>query len=249
MRIHDIITSIKHKIPIVFLNNKYHYLTFSSKYLKKDFTVRFKNIDKKKCKVIPLPVNIQLYKRTPLYKRKHAVLFVDGRSRRNLPFCLKIFNLLANIDRDLEFYIVGKVNSNIVTYNIDFDFRKRLHVLGFIDRSRLRELYSKVKLLVMPTSYEGFGYPVVEALAAGTPVVGSIHVPDEILVHGFNGFRLQTFNTNIWTEHILRLLEDRDLWRKTSLNALRHAKIFEPTTIAFKFIELFARLQEHGNDS
>jgi glycosyltransferase involved in cell wall biosynthesis len=51
--------------------------------------------------------------------------------------------------------------------------RERLHFTGFIDDERLLLLYQACALFVFPSYYEGFGLPVVEALAAGAPVLAS----------------------------------------------------------------------------
>jgi glycosyltransferase involved in cell wall biosynthesis len=44
-------------------------------------------------------------------------------------------------------------------------------VRGFIRREELLDLYRRAMLLVYPSAYEGFGLPVVEAMAAGCPVL------------------------------------------------------------------------------
>ena len=44
-------------------------------------------------------------------------------------------------------------------------------VRGFIRREELLDLYRRATLLVYPSAYEGFGLPVVEAMAAGCPVL------------------------------------------------------------------------------
>jgi glycosyltransferase involved in cell wall biosynthesis len=50
----------------------------------------------------------------------------------------------------------------------------RLEVVGYIsDESRLRELYGEASLFAFPSFYEAFGLPVLEAMAAGVPVVAS----------------------------------------------------------------------------
>lgn len=50
---------------------------------------------------------------------------------------------------------------------------ERVHCLGFVDEAHLPDLYSASDLMVFPSLYEGFGIPIIEAMAAGIPVVSS----------------------------------------------------------------------------
>jgi glycosyltransferase involved in cell wall biosynthesis len=47
----------------------------------------------------------------------------------------------------------------------------RLHITGRIDNDELVRRYQRASLVVVPSRYEGFGLPAVEAMACGTPVV------------------------------------------------------------------------------
>ncbi len=52
-------------------------------------------------------------------------------------------------------------------------FRDKIHLAGYVPRETARELYRAAEVFVYPSLSEGFGLPVVEALACGVPVVAS----------------------------------------------------------------------------
>jgi glycosyltransferase involved in cell wall biosynthesis len=49
----------------------------------------------------------------------------------------------------------------------------RLHCLGHVDDARLPDVYRSAAVLVMPSRHEGFGLPVLEAMACGVPVIAA----------------------------------------------------------------------------
>ncbi|OPZ81246.1 MAG: Alpha-D-kanosaminyltransferase [bacterium ADurb.Bin429] len=52
-------------------------------------------------------------------------------------------------------------------------FRECIHLPGYVPQSELPPIIAAAELLLMPSRYEGFGLPALEAMAVGTPVVAS----------------------------------------------------------------------------
>lgn len=84
-----------------------------------------------------------------------------------------------------------------------------IHVLPFVDRATLAAVYRRSALAVLPSDREGFGLPIVEALACGTPMVASdIPVLREIGSGEVTYCPVET--SGAWVETILRLLHERE---------------------------------------
>jgi len=63
-----------------------------------------------------------------------------------------------------------------------------------VSKKELLELLCKSKALILPSSYEALPYTCLEAMACGTPVVVSSAIPEEVVIDGFNGIRVNSFN-------------------------------------------------------
>lgn len=55
----------------------------------------------------------------------------------------------------------------------DLGLRERVRFLGYVSRQELKSLYENALAFVFPSLYEGFGIPVIEAMACGAPVITS----------------------------------------------------------------------------
>lgn len=87
------------------------------------------------------------------------------------------------------------------------DLEGRVHFAGFVDDADLPVLYSGADLFVFPSLYEGFGLPLLEAMACGVPVLTSTasSLPE---VAGHAAEQLSPHDQEAWSSAMLRLLAD-----------------------------------------
>lgn len=97
--------------------------------------------------------------------------------------------------------------------------------LGRVPRRDLAGLYSGSLALVFPSSFEGFGAPLVEAFSLGTPVIASdvTSIPE---VAGEAAILLPPDDPEAWTESMDKLIEDPSLRRELSRRGLERAEAF-----------------------
>ncbi len=110
------------------------------------------------------------------------VLFVGTlEPRKNLRGLLDAFSRLEP-DPDLGLVVVGPGGWGEQADPTAYGLAERVHALGFVPDDDLRALYAAADVFAYPSLLEGFGFPVLEAMAQGTPVVTSTGTSTEELV-------------------------------------------------------------------
>lgn len=91
---------------------------------------------------------------------------------------------------------------------------ENIRFVGFVPEQDLPKLYSCAKAFVMPSLYEGFGLPILEAMACGTPVVVSKAEALTEITQGKAGIELDRCDRNGWSDTIVKLCQDESLSEK-----------------------------------
>jgi len=104
------------------------------------------------------------------------VLFLGVQEpRKNIPSIIEAYSEIAN---DVKHDLVIAGSSGWLVKEIDQAYsvspvKNRIHRLGFVSEADKWELYARADLFVYPSFYEGFGFPPLESLMAGRPVITS----------------------------------------------------------------------------
>jgi glycosyltransferase involved in cell wall biosynthesis len=115
--------------------------------------------------------------RDRLQVRKPFILFVGQiQPRKNIGRLIQAFNIMAAREKETQLVIAGGhgwLRQTIIETIKASPYRDRIQLTGPVDDFLLRSLYWGAEVFVLPSLYEGFGMPILEAMSCGCPVVTS----------------------------------------------------------------------------
>jgi glycosyltransferase involved in cell wall biosynthesis len=105
--------------------------------------------------------------------RKPYILFLTSFDpRKNLEGALRSFEIACEQGfRDVELAVAGEITVKHRRLLSNSPYSERIHYLGIVSDAALKRLLQKSLALLFTSLYEGFGLPILEAFAAGTPVI------------------------------------------------------------------------------
>lgn len=137
-----------------------------------------------------------------------------------------------------ELVIAGRIASSHVVQAPDVRF------IGYVPDEDKRALYNRADVFCYPSFFEGFGLPVLEAMASGVPTLTSFStsLPE---VSGDASFAVNPYNAEE-IAHALHLLLTRDALRRTLVaKGKRHVSMFTWDKTADMTMDVFRRLLSH----
>lgn len=210
----------------------------------------FFNIDPSKISVIYPGAKRLLRPQTK--KRGKFFLFVGNlKPHKNVKNLIYAYSALTEkIKKELKLVIVGKSTGFI---NPDEDLKQLVIDLGLIEKidfledlsnNELSELYYNSEFLIFPSTYEGFGLPILEAFSTKTPVICSnLDVFREVSGNAalfFNPFSIEDIVGKIVTLHQSESLK-RDLIHRGS----KKLKQFSWNKCQNQYLQAFKKLTKH----
>jgi glycosyltransferase involved in cell wall biosynthesis/GT2 family glycosyltransferase len=123
---------------------------------------------------------------------------------------------------------------------------ERVEHLGYVDAGRLRGLYASCLAVVLPSLYEGFGLPVLEAFEAGAPVVAS-DIPTVNEISRDAVVRVESpLDPARWTDALRRISADSALRETLRERGRAAAERYTWQEVGTRFAELLVATARHG---
>lgn len=136
--------------------------------------------------------------------------------------------------------IKGNYIDDIIEKNNITKIKPHITTCGYIKNTDLPAIYSGASFFLYPSLRESFGIPILESMACGTPVITSeTSAMKEIA--GSRGICINPYNENDIAENMLKLEEDKELYKKQTAYGLERVKIFTWENTAKKVLEIYNR--------
>lgn len=163
--------------------------------------------------------------------------FGGGSTRKNTLNLIRMFAKVAKHRPSAELIILGVSDPTqqlqLRSLMTELGLQNNAKLLGYVPDAELEVYYQNAACLAYVSLYEGFGLPIVEAMAKGIPVVASDRssIPEVV---GDAGLLVDPENIEEGAEAIIMLLADEALHNKLSHNAWQRARQFSWTATAEK---------------
>lgn len=250
---HNFLNYLLHKLLFRKTLLNANYVLTISKNSKKDLVKHF-NINPNKIKVTYLGVNekFKLYKnKTELddVRRKYNLpkKFILNVStlepRKNIPNLLKAYGKLYEKIK-IPLIIIGKTGwkyKKIFKAIENCNLKDKIILLGYIRQKDLPAIYNLATVFVYPSFYEGFGLPVLEAMACGCPVITSntSSLPE---VAGKAAVMTNPYDVNTLSKTMRKVLTDENLRKSMIKRGLKQVKKFSWNRCAKQTLKAYNKI-------
>ncbi|EGQ9613026.1 glycosyltransferase family 4 protein [Vibrio cholerae] len=224
-----------------------HIITVSD-FTKKEILEKYK--PKSEVVVIPNSVSSEWlnYEVKPLEKRSAYFITVAGEApSKNLPSLLKAYSLYTNENKQpIPLKVVGihaRHHSKFIEMSKELGVEQYVEFVGYVTNSELMSLYGNAKGFIFASLFEGFGIPLIEAMATGTPIACSntTSLPEVV---GDCGYLFSPNCVESIKDGFLHLAQPHEYLESGVRQGLCRVQKYSETSVGHQFKEFWSVLDE-----
>lgn len=185
-------------------------------------------------RVVPVGVDHERFRPIAGIERRTDLIMTTASSDVPLKGLVPLLEALAKVrtERSVELVVIGKKKkgSKIPAVLERLGLTEAVRFVGGIDDEGLVRLYNEVALAVVPSLYEGFSLPAIEAMACGTPLLATTGgaLPEVVGTDGTTGMLVPPGDPGALAAGLLELLDDAP--RRARLGAAGRARVLDRFT-------------------
>lgn len=209
--------------------------------------------------VVPLGVGPEFFPEPPPIQDAVRARLAPGREgfllfcgslepRKDVPTLLRAFAKVPGAREHYRLIFVGgdgRASPEVFALVRALGLSEAVVFQGYLGLEQLRALYSAAALFVLPSLYEGFGLPILEAMACGTPVISTnpSSLPEVV---GDAGLLVPPGDPDALAGAMGRVLEDIDLAADLRRRGLERAKRFTWEETAARTLAVYRAVAAEG---
>jgi glycosyltransferase involved in cell wall biosynthesis len=172
------------------------------------------------------------------------ILFVGNiEPRKNLPGLIRAFRAIKNSVEEKLVVVGAKAWKSTPIFELvrELELMDDVHFAGYVDDADLPAIFNGASVLVLPSFYEGYGLPIIEAMRCGVPVIGSnVSAIPEII--GDAGFLIDPHNAEELSDAVKQMIKSPSVRRHYSQLALQRAAHFSWKKTAQQTLEVYKKV-------
>ena len=156
---------------------------------------------------------------------------------KGLDYSLKALKILKKDNPNIHLIVIGSPKKGGHTERLikELNIKDNVFFKKHISKEEIRRLYSTSSVAIVSSLYEGFGYPVIEAMSCEVPLIATnvSSIPELV---GKYGLLIDPKDENLLSNKIKNVLSNYDEHKKTAIQGRQHIiKTFNWSKITHKY--------------
>lgn len=184
--------------------------------------------------VVPVGVDQELFRPLPDVERVPGRLITTASADVTMKGLRYLLEALAKLrtERHVELVVIGKLKEGGPSARIldDLGLRHAVTFVTGVSEERIIELYAEAQVAVVPSLYEGFSLPAIEAMSCGVPLVATTGgaLPEVVGTDGETALLVEPGDSDALAARLRTALDDADL--RARIGAAGRRRVIERWT-------------------